>query len=144
MVSKGKPVGWRPQSEADHYVRCPECGMLIDIRDLGQALDDLHGQEIEEEPEGGSMTCSICDDSGWFAKTTLTAPGKARARDCGGLTAGADVELGFRIVEMKRRSAARDIQDVSDLPTRTSPAPPMRGTPTRAGIARLHQRYDWA
>ena len=31
-------------------VRCPGCGELVDMRDLAEAIDHLHGEEIEEEP----------------------------------------------------------------------------------------------
>lgn len=52
MYKEGKPggAGPQPQSEADHYIRCTICGETFDMRDLGQVLDHLHGQEIEEEP----------------------------------------------------------------------------------------------
>jgi hypothetical protein len=35
----GKPTGWTPESEADHYCRCPGCGAWIDMRDLAQAFE---------------------------------------------------------------------------------------------------------
>lgn len=35
----GKPKGWTPESEADHFMRCPACGARIDMRDLGQAFE---------------------------------------------------------------------------------------------------------
>ena len=35
----GRPNGWVPDSEADHFVRCPGCGAWIDMRDLGMALE---------------------------------------------------------------------------------------------------------
>lgn len=51
MPEEGKPTGsWHPEREADHYIRCTICGEMFDMRDLGQVLDHLHGQEIEEEP----------------------------------------------------------------------------------------------
>ena len=31
----GKPAGWTPESDLDHFVVCPGCGALIDMRDLG-------------------------------------------------------------------------------------------------------------
>lgn len=49
MASEGKPKGWQPRDERDHFILCP-CCELLDMRDLGQVLDHLHGQEIEEEP----------------------------------------------------------------------------------------------
>ncbi len=30
----GKPEGWVPQSEADHFIKCPKCGDWIDMRKL--------------------------------------------------------------------------------------------------------------
>ena len=50
MPEQGRPDGWQPQSEADHYIRCTICGEWLDMRDLWQVLDHLHGQEIEEGP----------------------------------------------------------------------------------------------
>lgn len=50
MPSEGKPEGWKPQSEGDHFIRCPVCGKMLDMRDLGEVLEHLHGQPIEEEP----------------------------------------------------------------------------------------------
>ena len=50
MVSEGKPYGWTPMDESEHMVRCPGCGELVDMRDLAEALDHLHGEEIEEQP----------------------------------------------------------------------------------------------
>jgi hypothetical protein len=50
MATEGKPLGWRPQEERDHFIRCQICGELLDMRDLGEVLDHLHGQGIEEEP----------------------------------------------------------------------------------------------
>lgn len=49
-MKDGKPDGWEPQNESDHFVRCPICDKVLDMRDLGEVLDHLHGQEIEEEP----------------------------------------------------------------------------------------------
>ena len=51
MPSEGRPVGWQPRCEADHFIRCTICGELLDMRDLGEVLEHLHGQDIEEEPE---------------------------------------------------------------------------------------------
>lgn len=49
MFREGKPLGPAPQSEREHFMRCPVCGKMLDMRDLGDVLDHLHGQEIEEE-----------------------------------------------------------------------------------------------
>ncbi len=50
MTSEGRPVGPPVRSEAEHFIRCPICGEMIDMRDLAQVMEHLHGQEIEEEP----------------------------------------------------------------------------------------------
>lgn len=51
MFKEGKPGGAGPPlHEGDHFIRCTICGEMLDMRDLGQVLDHLHGQEIEEEP----------------------------------------------------------------------------------------------
>lgn len=43
----GRPDGWTPSSEADHFMECPGCGERFDMRDLGQALhhDDCGNAE---------------------------------------------------------------------------------------------------
>ena len=33
----GKPADGIPTTEAEHYMRCPACGGMIDCRDLAQA-----------------------------------------------------------------------------------------------------------
>ncbi|MCK1625916.1 hypothetical protein IVA98_22660 [Bradyrhizobium sp. 160] len=50
MTSEGKPLGWTPRDERDHFIRCPVCGETLDMRDLAQVIDHLHGQDVEEEP----------------------------------------------------------------------------------------------
>jgi hypothetical protein len=35
----GQRVGGEPASEAEHYIRCPDCGGWIDCRDLGAVLE---------------------------------------------------------------------------------------------------------
>ncbi|MCK1284347.1 hypothetical protein IVB41_10505 [Bradyrhizobium sp. 44] len=50
MFREGKPAGPTSQSECEHFIRCPVCGKMLDMRELGDVLDHLHGQEIEEEP----------------------------------------------------------------------------------------------
>jgi hypothetical protein len=37
--SPGRPDGWTPTSEADHFEKCPTCGHLIDCRDLAEVLE---------------------------------------------------------------------------------------------------------
>lgn len=50
MTEEGKPMGWQPQGESDHFIRCPICGEMLDVRKLDEVIEHLHGQEIEEEP----------------------------------------------------------------------------------------------
>lgn len=39
---KGVPLDPRPgEGEAEHFGRCPDCGAVIDLRDLGVVLDHL-------------------------------------------------------------------------------------------------------
>ena len=35
----GYPLGRNPKDEAEHFMRCPVCGGLIDCRDLAQAIE---------------------------------------------------------------------------------------------------------
>jgi hypothetical protein len=35
----GKLLGNPPESEAEHFIRCPTCGGWIDCRDLGQVFE---------------------------------------------------------------------------------------------------------
>jgi hypothetical protein len=35
----GRPDGWTPTSEADHFEKCPTCGHLIDCRDLAEVME---------------------------------------------------------------------------------------------------------
>ncbi|MFB6418985.1 hypothetical protein [Bradyrhizobium tunisiense] len=51
MVTEGKPLGWAARDEREHFVRCPGCGEWVDMRDLAEALEHLHGKEIEEKTE---------------------------------------------------------------------------------------------
>ncbi|TWB66650.1 hypothetical protein [Bradyrhizobium sacchari] len=97
MAEKGKPSGsWRPQCEADHYIRCPICGELLDMRDLGEVLDHLHGQEIEEEP---MQPCTICDDTGWVCENHPDRPWDGpRGCTCG----GAGVPCPAWVLQMER------------------------------------------
>lgn len=43
----GNPVGWKPESEADHHMKCPGCGQWFDMRDLKQALEHVHDGDFE-------------------------------------------------------------------------------------------------
>lgn len=50
MASEGKRLGTQPRNDLEHFIRCPICGKMLDMRDLGDVMDHLHGQKIEEEP----------------------------------------------------------------------------------------------
>ncbi|MGX4803186.1 hypothetical protein [Bradyrhizobium guangdongense] len=50
MRAKFRTEGWTPASEEDHFMICPTCGERIDCRDLGEVLEHLHGEPVEEEP----------------------------------------------------------------------------------------------
>ena len=43
----GKPQGWQPEAELDHFMLCLTCGGSMDCRDLGQVMEHLHGDEVE-------------------------------------------------------------------------------------------------
>jgi hypothetical protein len=49
MTDAGKDRGFNPDSgaetQADHFMQCPVCGALLDMRDLAQML--AHDAEIE-------------------------------------------------------------------------------------------------
>lgn len=34
-------------TEADHFMKCPECGQRFDMRDLAQVAEHMHGGDIE-------------------------------------------------------------------------------------------------
>jgi hypothetical protein len=35
------------ETDADHFMKCPGCEQWFDMRDLGQLLAHVHGQDIE-------------------------------------------------------------------------------------------------
>jgi hypothetical protein len=35
----GQRVGGEPKDKSEHFIRCPDCGTWIDMRDLGQVLE---------------------------------------------------------------------------------------------------------
>lgn len=49
-VPGGQPARPSPQGESDHVIGCTVCGKMLDMSDVGDVLDHLHGQAIEEEP----------------------------------------------------------------------------------------------
>ena len=44
---KSERIGGEPCREAEHFMRCPECGQMFDMRRLG---DVLHHDEPGHEP----------------------------------------------------------------------------------------------
>jgi hypothetical protein len=40
----GQRIDREPASEAEHFIRCPTCGGLVDCRDLGQVLEHEAGE----------------------------------------------------------------------------------------------------
>jgi hypothetical protein len=46
----GRPDGWTPASEANHFMDCPALWPDFDMRDLGQGLEHWH-----EGPLGGRL-----------------------------------------------------------------------------------------
>lgn len=48
---KGRPDGWRAENELDHFMVCPGCGKIFDMRDLGQALEHMHRDPAERLEE---------------------------------------------------------------------------------------------
>jgi len=41
----GRPDGWTPTSEADHFEKCPVCGHMIDCRDLAEVMEHMEPHE---------------------------------------------------------------------------------------------------
>ena len=52
MSIRGLPLGWKPESELDHFMKCPVCGEVFDMRKLEQAIMHIHeGPELEIKKE---------------------------------------------------------------------------------------------
>ena len=49
----GERVDREVSSEAEHFIRCPPCGGLIDMRDLGQVLE--HERPLPHRVEDGEQ-----------------------------------------------------------------------------------------
>ena len=49
----GKPEGWKPTSEADHFEKCLTCGQMIDCRNLAEVMEH-HGPAQKPLPK---LTC---------------------------------------------------------------------------------------
>ena len=45
---RGKLVGEPANSEAEHFMACPNCGVPLDLRDLGQVLEHDTPLHIEQ------------------------------------------------------------------------------------------------
>lgn len=46
MTSPGKKCGTQPESEADHYKVCKECGQAFDMRELSEVFyHDIPGHQ---------------------------------------------------------------------------------------------------
>jgi hypothetical protein len=51
MIAKGKPSGWTPKTELEHFMTCPVCGEVFDCRKLEQAIMHMHdGPEGNDRP----------------------------------------------------------------------------------------------
>ena len=48
MTRPGRDIVGGAKTELDHFGNCPICCALIDMRDLAQVMEHVHGQEIEE------------------------------------------------------------------------------------------------
>jgi hypothetical protein len=44
----GRDLDSVAKTELDHFGNCPFCGALVDMRDLAQVMEHVHGQEIED------------------------------------------------------------------------------------------------
>jgi hypothetical protein len=54
MSKPGKPFRWTPQTEQDHFIRCPICHKWFDMRKLEEAFEHVHdGVEVLQEQEKG-------------------------------------------------------------------------------------------
>lgn len=44
----GKPDGWVPLTELEHFMQCPLCGKMLDCRDLSDVFAHVHeGPELK-------------------------------------------------------------------------------------------------
>ena len=60
----GRDAEDAPPEELDHFGNCPVCGALVDMRDLVQVLEHVHGQVIDigvgdEPPKFYSDGCKV-------------------------------------------------------------------------------------
>jgi len=47
MTRPGRDIVGEAKTELDHFGNCPICRALVDMRDLAQVMEHVHGQEIE-------------------------------------------------------------------------------------------------
>lgn len=52
MKIRGKPDGWTPQTELEHFMKCPVCHEWFDCRDPANIAQHWH--EGPEEPNASS------------------------------------------------------------------------------------------
>ena len=45
---RGKYIGKPAASQAEHFMACPNCGAILDLRDLGQVLEHDTPLHIEQ------------------------------------------------------------------------------------------------
>ena len=63
----GKPAGWTPESDLDHFMVCPGCGAIIDMRDFGMALLMQVSFRVDREsrsPSAAFPAASACLSAG--------------------------------------------------------------------------------
>ena len=58
---------------ADHFMECPDCGEMPDMRDLGQVFDHIHepdgdrARAVTRRPEPAVGHCGRCSTQKWFS-----------------------------------------------------------------------------
>lgn len=45
--SQGQPKGWKPKTELEHFMECPVCHEVFDMRDPDNIAKHLHGGKVE-------------------------------------------------------------------------------------------------
>ena len=50
----GNPAGWAPNGDLEHFMECPVCFKLFDMRDLDQIFAHWHGDGPEKFPNNFS------------------------------------------------------------------------------------------
>ena len=56
-----------PRGEAEHFMACPNCGAILDMRDLGQALEHETRLHIEQgwRKKRAAIATALSAKSGW-------------------------------------------------------------------------------